>query len=134
MMSNHCGLWPILTYPSKCIPLLFPSSYTLGSVVTRVRKSAGSETSASWPTLTQGRPQLQKGCFITLDTQEPSGVCNNYFLPMDQLLVPTCLLYFCSCSQMWTMGIQSQILWLRRGSVASQYSRQRSHSTGKVIE
>lgn len=87
MTSNHCGLWPILTYPSKCIrqPLLLTSSCVLGSVVTRVRISAESETSASWPTLTQGRPQPQKGCFITLGTQEHSEVCNCHFLPIDQL-------------------------------------------------
>lgn len=36
--------------------------------------------------------------------------------------------------QMWTMGIRSQISWLKKESVASPYNQLLSHLIGKVIE
>lgn len=50
------------------------------------------------------------------------------------LLGLTNYIYVPSCFQMWTMGIQSQISWLKKESEASPYNQPLSHLIGKVIE
>lgn len=57
------------------------------------------------------------------------------FLPRHYLLLRfTCYVYFRSHFQMWTMEIQLQISWLKKGSEASPYNQLLSHLIGKVIE
>ncbi len=78
MMSNHCELWSVLTYPSKYLHFSVSALHIqLGSrlLVNWCTVSAGSVTSASWLILMQERQQQQKGCSFTLGTREHWEVC-----------------------------------------------------------